>query len=94
MWDFLSEVLKQYGFLAVVEVAQALFIFYLLKALSKKDSEVSSLQNKLLEMNEKRLEDVIDDREKYEELAEKLNISVDVLIKVIRRKNGNGSNCG
>jgi len=94
MWDFLGEVLKQYGFLAVVEVAQGIFIFYLLQMLSNKDKGILDLQNKLLELNEKRLEDVIEDREKYEELAERLNTSVDVLIKVMRKKNGNGEHGG
>ena len=55
----------------------------------RKDNNVGETNKALLDMSEKRLHDVIEDREKYEELSEELKTSIDILIKVYRRRNGN-----
>jgi len=81
MWEFLTEVLKTYGFLALVEVIQCILIVYLFKQVKLKDQ-------KLLDLSEKRLEDVVEEREEYQELAIKIERSIDLLIKVLK-KNGN-----
>jgi len=60
-----------------------------LRAYQKKDKKIEDLQKDLLEMSEKRREDVVEEREKYEELAKDLHKSVDILIKVFKKRNGN-----
>ena len=85
-WEFLSAVLKQYGFLALVEIAQAGLIFWLLRNQARADKDKAKLQDKLLELSEKRLEDAREEREDYEELARNLERSIDLLIKVFRKK--------
>jgi polyhydroxyalkanoate synthesis regulator phasin len=64
-----------------VEVIQCVLIIYLFKQIKDKDKQLD-------EQSEKRLEDVIDEREKYQELASDIEKSIDLLIKVLK-KNGN-----
>lgn len=86
-WEFLSAVLKQHGFLALVEIAQAGLILWLLRNQTRADKDKAKLQDKLLELSEKRLEDAKEEREDYEELARNLDKSINLLIKVFRKKN-------
>ncbi len=81
MWEFLMEVFKVGGFLAVIEVAQVVALFYLFRALRQKEAQ-------LLDMSEKRLKDVTESKEDYEELAKNLDKSIDLLIKVFKKQNG------
>ena len=81
MWEFLTEIFKTHGLLALVEVVQCFLIVYFLKQIKAKDLQ-------LLALSEKRLEDVVEEREEYQELATSIEKSIDLLIKVLR-KNGN-----
>ena len=81
MWEFLTTVLQTHGVLALVEVIQCILIIYLFKQIKEKDKQLDH-------QSEKRLEDVIDEREKYQELASDIEKSIDLLIKVLK-KNGN-----
>lgn len=88
MWDFLLEIFKTHGLLAVIQVVQAAVIFYLYKANQKKDKVVQDLNKDLLAQSEKRLKDVLEEKDSYEELARKLDQSIDLLIKVFKKHNG------
>jgi len=81
MWEFLSTVFNTYGLIALISVAQTAAIFYLFRLNQKKQEE-------LLAQSERRLEDVIEEREKYQELASDIEKSIDLLVKVLK-KNGN-----
>jgi len=81
MWEFLTEIFKTHGLLALVEVVQCVLIVYLFKQIKTKDLQ-------LLTLSEKRLEDVVEEREEYQELATSIERSIDLLIKVLK-KNGN-----
>jgi hypothetical protein len=81
MWEFLTEIFKTHGLLALVEVVQCVLIIYLFKQIKTKDLQ-------LLTLSEKRLEDVMEEREEYQELATSIERSIDLLIKVLK-KNGN-----
>ncbi len=81
MWEFLTEIFKSGGFLALIEVAQAAAIVYLYRANQKKNDQ-------LLDLYEKRVKDVTESKEDYEELAHKLDQSIDLLIKVFKRNGG------
>lgn len=81
MWEFLTEIFKTHGLLALVEVVQCILIIYLFKQIKAKDLQ-------LLALSEKRLEDVVEEREEYQELATSIEKSIDLLIKVLK-KNGN-----
>ena len=81
MWDFLQLVLKDYGLLALIEVIEVVAIIYLFRLNQKKQEEVVKLY-------EKRVEDVSESKEDYEELAHKLDQSIDLLIKVFKRNGG------
>jgi hypothetical protein len=81
MWEFLTTVLQTGGLLALVQAIQCILIVYLFKQIKEKDKRI-------VEQSEKRLEDVVDEREKYQELASDIEKSIDLLIKVLK-KNGN-----
>jgi len=81
MWDFLQLVFKDYGLLALIEVVEVVVIVYLFRLNQKKQDEIVKLY-------EKRVEDVSESKEDYEELAHKLDQSIDLLIKVFRKNNG------
>ncbi len=78
---FLTAVLQAHGLLAVIEILEAVLIVYLFRQIRGKDQQ-------LIEQSEKRLEDVVEEREKYQELASDIEKSIDLLIKVLK-KNGN-----
>ncbi len=92
MWEFFSAIFEAVGIIGLVCLVEAALLFWVLRAYQKKDKRIEDLQSTLLEMSEKRREDVIEEREKYEELAQDLHKSLDVLIKVFKRRNGNGTN--
>ncbi len=81
VWEFLMEIFKAHGLFALVETLQCILIVYLFREIKGKDKQ-------LTEQSEKRLEDVIEEREKYQELASDIENSIDLLIKVLK-KNGN-----
>lgn len=88
MWDFFAEVFKQTGIVGLVCVVEAIVAIVLLRMYRTKDSRVDELQKDLLEMSEKRLADVVEEREKYEELSQDLNKSINLLIQVFKKKSG------
>ena len=81
MWDFLQLVFKDYGLLALIEVVEVVAIVYLFRLNQKKQDEIVKLY-------EKRVEDVSESKEDYEELAQKLEQSIDLLIRVFKRNGG------
>ncbi len=81
MWEFLTAILQTHGLIALIEAVQCVLIVYLFKQIKDKDKQ-------LISQSEKRLEDVVDQREKYQELASDIEKSMDLLIKVLK-KNGN-----
>ncbi len=89
MWDFFKAIFEATGVVGLICIIEAILLLLVLRAYQKKDKKIEDLQDDLLEMSEKRREDVVEEREKYEELAKDLHKSVDVLIKVFKRRNGN-----
>jgi len=81
MWEFLTAILQTHGLIALIEAVQCVLVVYLFKQIKDKDKQ-------LISQSEKRLEDVVDEREKYQELASDIEKSMDLLIKVLK-KNGN-----
>ena len=81
MWDLLGAVFNTFGLIALVGVVEAAAIVYLFRLNQKKQEEA-------LAQLERRLEDVIEEREKYQELARDIEKSIDLLVKVLK-KNGN-----
>ena len=79
MWEFLSEVLKSGGVLALMWVVQMAAIVYLYRAMQAKDKQ-------LLEMSEKRLNDAIENKEDIEEMSKNLQLSLDLLIKIFKKE--------
>lgn len=81
MWEFLAAVLKEYGLVALIQVIQVVAIVYLFRQNQKK-------QDAIVELYEKRTEDVKESKEHYEELAHNFNKHVDLLIKIFKRNGG------
>lgn len=81
MWELLGAVFNTFGLIALVGVVEAAAIVYLFRLNQKKQEEA-------LAQLERRLEDVIEEREKYQELARDIERSIDLLVKVLK-KNGN-----
>lgn len=94
MWTFLQDVFNATGTIGLVCVLLTMLLFLVSRAYQKKDKKIEDLQTQLLEMSEKRREDVVEEREKYEDLAKDLHKSLDLLIKVFKRRNGNNDNSG
>jgi uracil phosphoribosyltransferase len=89
MWEFLLEVFKAHGLLAVVQVLEAVLIVYFLrdarqkserfqKIIEQKDAKIDKLANQ-------RLEDVKESKEDYEDLLRDTNRSLDTVIRVVNR---------
>lgn len=88
MWDFFLAIFNATGIIGLVCIAEAILLYLLWRAYQKKDKRIEELQKQVLEMSEKRREDIIEEREKYEELAGDLHKSLDLLIKVFKKRNG------
>lgn len=89
MWEFFKALFESTGVVGLACVLEAVLLFMVLRAYQTKDRKIEDLQNTLLEMSEKRREDIVEEREKYEELSKDLHKSLDVLIQVFKRRNGN-----
>ncbi len=84
VWDFLIEAMKSYGWVAVVQIAEALLIAYLFKQIHGKDVAIYKANEDLRDLADKRLEDVKESKEDYEDLSRDLNRSFDILIKMMK----------
>jgi hypothetical protein len=81
MWDFLTALLQSQGFSALVIFAEAGAIAYLYRRTQKRHEEI-------VQLYQKRVQDIKESRDDYEELARNLDKSIDLLIKVFRQRNG------
>lgn len=84
-WVFLTFLLKEYGVMAVAFVGLLGIVAYQFKLLKASEVDKTNLQNKLLELSEKRLADAKEERQDYEELARDLDKHINLLIKVFRK---------
>ena len=99
MWELFLHIIKQYGVLGVFSALELGAIFWLYRRLDQKDECINTLHKEIkvlgdqrLEDASKRLEDVIEDRERYEDLTKELTSNLDVVIKMVSKyKNGNGT---
>ena len=82
MWDLFQGIFEAGGFYALVAVVESVVIWFLFKTLRTKDTQ-------LLDMSEKRVKDVTESKEDYEELSKNLDKSIDLLIKVFKKNNVN-----
>ena len=78
MWDLFLALLQNYGLLALVLAGETSVIAYLFWLNQKRQEEIVKLY-------EKRIEDIIESKEDYEELAHKLDQSIDILIKAFKK---------
>jgi hypothetical protein len=85
LWTFLTFALKEYGLMSVVILGLLGIIAYQFKLLKASEGDKTNLQNKLLELSEKRLADAKEERQDYEELARDLDKHISLLIKVFRK---------
>ena len=84
-WVFLTLLLKEYGVMAVAFVGLLGIVAYQFKLLKASEVDKTNLQNKLLELSEKRLADAKEEREDFEDLARDLDKHISLLIKVFRK---------
>jgi len=89
--EIIYKILHEYGFLTLISLAEAAIIYYLFILLKQEQKERKELMDRLLSFSEKRLEDIKEERDNYEELARNMDNHMELLIKVFRRKNGNGN---
>lgn len=78
MWEILSELLKLHGIFALFSALELVALVYLYKQNQNK-------QEQLLTLYRERVQDVTESKDRYEELAHKLDDSIDLLIKVFKR---------
>ena len=76
--DLLTEIFKAHGLAAGIISGLSGVIWYLYR-------QVTSKQEQLLTLYRERVQDVTESKERYEELAHKLDDSIDLLIKVFKR---------
>jgi hypothetical protein len=79
--DLLAELFEAHGLPALIMAAQAGVIWYLYK-------QNQNRQEQLLILYQKRIDDITECKERYEELAHKLEGSIDLLIKVFKKNSG------
>jgi len=100
MWTFLQDVMKNYGVLGMFAILEAVALYFMYRLVESKEKTIRELQETVHQLNEKRLEDaqerlgdVVEDRERYEDLAKELTSNLDVLIKMLPKgRNGTNSN--
>jgi hypothetical protein len=85
LWAFLTLLLKEYGLVAICLVVLTGIVVHLFRQLKSEQTKNTDLQNKLLELSEKRLADAKEERQDYEELARDLDKHINLLIKVFRK---------
>jgi len=78
MWELLAEIFKSHGVIALLLAGETIALVYLHKHGQKK-------QEQLVALYRERVKDVTESKERYEELAHKLDDSIDLLIKVFKR---------
>ena len=88
MWEFLLAVYQQTGVLGLLCVAMSLIVCIVIRMFHIKDKRVGELNQQLLAMSDKRLEDVIEDRDKYEDLSKDIHKTINLLIKVFKKQSG------
>jgi hypothetical protein len=97
MWEFLNNLLQTGGLSAVISFVVLFILWRHTKADEKRQDEtliifkeqsdkVDLAQEKLLELYEKRLQDIKDERVRYEELAEDLDKSLKLVVEVFKEK--------
>lgn len=79
MWDFLRELLNTHGIWSVITVAQTGAIVFLYRV-------GLSRHKQLLALQEKRIRDVKEFGQNYMELSQRLERSLDIIIKLVRAK--------
>lgn len=88
MWEFLSTIFRETGILGLACIVEAAAVILIARMYKQKDARADQLQKDLLAMSEKRLEDVMEERQKYEELSQDLNKSINLLIQIFKKKAG------
>ena len=95
MWELVLHIIKTYGVLGVFSFIELCAIFWLYRKEEKTDVMIASLHNDIKDLNEKRLidaakrlEDVTEDRERYEDLIKELTSNLDVVIKMVGKYKG------
>ena len=78
MWELLAEIFKTHGLSTFLISALSGVIWYLYK-------QGQAKQEQLLTLYRERVKDVTESKDRYEELAHKLDDSIDLLIKVFKR---------
>lgn len=90
IWEFLTLLVQQYGIIVLLIVGLAGLVAYLLRELKGSRAENKALQDQLLALAEKRLEDAKEEREDYEDLAKNLDKSINLLITVFSKLKNDG----
>lgn len=78
MWEFFTLIMKSHGVLALAIALETIGIVYLYRINIKR-------QEQLLALYRERVKDVTESKDRYAELASKLDQSIDLLIKVFKR---------
>lgn len=78
MWEFLTVLLKSHGLVALILAVETGALAYVYRQNMKR-------QEQLLALYRERVKDVTESKDRYEELAHKLDQSIDLLIKVFKR---------
>jgi len=97
MWSVIQEILQHYDLIGLLVFIEAAIIFWLYKKGDTKENEctkcriefqetLTKLGEKRLEDANKRLEDSIEDRERYEDLAKELTSNISILIASLIKK--------
>lgn len=84
-WSFLTLLLKEYGLVSIALVGLLGIVVHLFRQLKAEQTKNTNLQDKLLELSEKRLADAKEERQDYEELARGIDKHIEILIKILRR---------
>jgi uncharacterized protein YlxW (UPF0749 family) len=99
MWEFFNNILEAGGLSALFSCVVLLILWRHTKTAEKKQAEAlkdsqaqaekaDKLQEQIISLYEKRVSDVTESKDAYEELVNNLDKSIDLLIKVFRKNGG------
>lgn len=90
-WRFLLWFFENNGPLAGLVVAQSIALVALYRQNQRLDREKSQYMEQLLEASHRRLQDLIEEKEQYDELASNLDRTTRLLIDAFRSRSPEGS---
>lgn len=84
MWEFFGEILRQFGFHGLAELALSAALIYVVRAYQRKDRDTDALRERLVLLSESRRNDARECEKQHRELAESVKAQIQLLVEVLK----------